>query len=54
MGNFANVGMKKYLHMVVVGKRVRRDNFEGLDVYVIIQLEHIIERQLNLIGQGPG
>lgn len=37
MGNFGNVGMKKYLHMVVVGKRVeRRQN-------LMLQLEHIIE-----------
>ena len=40
MGNFANVEMKKYLHMVVMGRRVeRKDNLKDLGVYVMIQLE---------------
>jgi hypothetical protein len=54
-GKFANMGMTKYLQTVVMGKRVeRRDNLEGLGVYVMIQLIHIIERPLILIRQGPG
>lgn len=34
------MGMKKYIHTVVMGKRVeRRDNLEGLGVYVMIKLK---------------
>ena len=39
MGNFANVGMRKYLHVVVMGERVeRRESLIGLGVYVMIKL----------------
>ena len=38
MGNFANKGIKKYLHTVVMGKRVERtDNFNPLNP----ELNHI-------------
>jgi hypothetical protein len=40
VGNFTDVGLKKYLHVVVMGKRVeRRDNLKYLGIYVMIQLE---------------
>lgn len=39
MGNFANVAMKKYLHMVVMEKCVEsRDNLKGIGVCVLIKL----------------
>jgi hypothetical protein len=55
VGNFANKEIKKYLHTVVMGKRVERaDNFEGLGLYVMVQLKHILERRMIFIRQGPG